>query len=136
MKYLFILMTNFLISPSLVDTTKYVILYDQFEALRPIPNDIETFWSDKSHFDTIIIQGGKIIRRLQNEIDKFKIINPRSIVHMTFSVNNAIIRYAGDVAMDTIYADQFFYFWKIKGELYEDKKRFFRDRFAVFFDKS
>ena len=116
--------------------TKYVIYFDQSNILRPIPNNIESFWSDSNDFDTITIQGEKIIQNLQKKIDDFRIVKSNSIIHSTFSIENAIVRFKDNLPIDTIYTNNRFRYWNINGIFFEDKNHFFENKFAVFFDKS
>lgn len=132
MIYLFAFLVNISLTGDLANKTRYVILFDHREATQPIPNSIEGFWSNQSQFDTIIIEGGWIIKKLEKEIDYFKSVGRKSILNKTFNVNNAVIRYDGAMPVDTLYTDQFFRFWKIKEALYQDKKEYFNKRFAVF----
>ena len=135
MNYLTILFVSFFISHIPPINSKYIILFNQREVSRPIPNSVEGFWLDKPDFDTMIIVGDKIIRKSEIEIANLSLLKPNSIVYNTFSVTNAIIRFSDDSPIDTIYTDQFFRYWKINDLLYQDKKEYFKKRFAVFFDK-
>jgi len=136
MKQISIFAALIIFSQNIHKHTKYVVLLNQSSIQRPIPTTMETFWSDKPDFDTIILQGTKIINRLQIQLDQLKLVEPKSIVQSTFSINNAIIRYADDKPTDTIYTNQFFRFFKLGDKLYEDKNQFFKNKFSAFIDKT
>lgn len=130
MHYLILLLLHSAILQDVTGKTKYIIFINQSEALRPIPTNIESFWLDKIDFDTIIIQGEKIVGKLDTEIDQLEIVKSSSILYNTFSVNNAVIRYTDNIPIDTLYTDKFFHFWKINSSLYQDRKQYFKKRFA------
>ena len=109
---------------------KYVILYDQHIINTPIPYSQEAFWSDSMYFDTVIVSGEEIIPRLELKIGNFKKLDQKSKAYYTFSVKHAIVRYENDIAVDTLYTNSSFRYWKIKEELFEDKERFFYQKFS------
>ncbi len=127
MKYIIFLITPLIFSST--KKTKYVILYNQ-NISTGVPVTEDRFWDDSVHFDTITVQGERIIPVLEKEISRFEKIKAASMTNKWFSVNNALIRYSGAIAVDTIYASRDFGYWKINGQLFEDKRKFFIKRFS------
>jgi hypothetical protein len=120
------------ISSNIEQKSKYVLFYNQPVVLKPIPTDQPIFWSDYSNFDTIIIEGDRLIEDLEYEFSQFKMEHDNSAIYSTFSINSALIRYSGITPIDTIYADRFFKFWLIKGKLFEDRRKKVRTKFSTF----
>ncbi len=123
MKYLFFLFIPLIIGNA--NKTEYIILCNQDFVNFSVPRNEQDFWKSSEFFDTIIIKGQIIIDRLEKEISRFKKISPNSKINSVFSIKHAIIRHKGYTEADTIYTGGYFDVWKINGELFEDKKKFF-----------
>lgn len=114
---------------------KYFIILDKGFVLTPTPTRIESFWARNADHDSITIHDPEIIRKIEHGIDRFKLMKRRSIIYQTFSVSRAVIRVSNNTAVDTLYSDQFFGFWKIGDKIYYDKKETIRKTTTGLFPK-
>jgi hypothetical protein len=87
---------------------------------------VDEFWSGYSFHDTITIYERGVIRKIEKAIEKFKLVKRRSIIYLTFSVQNVTIRFSNNIPFDTIYSDQFFQYWKKGDRIYRDRNETIR----------
>jgi hypothetical protein len=127
---LFILFAFVSFSPSQkIEPNKIILIIDQIDAMRPIANDIETFWDDKEYFDTIQITGKVSVKEINETLNKLSIAKSQSEI----SYQTCIIRYLDEKAVDTFYGWAWFDKWQKGNTMYVDKTKQLNKLFRNFY---
>ena len=112
-----------------IEPNKILLIIDQSQDMRPIGNDIETFWNDKAYFDTIQITGTALVKEVNKTLSELSIAKDQTEI----SYQTCIIRYLNEQPIDTIYGWAWFNKWQRGNTMYVDKTKQLNKLFRNFY---